>query len=222
MRGSLNSHLRLVLLGAPGAGKGTQSELLCARKGIPHVSTGDLLREAQHAGSRLGQLATQYADKGELLPDEVVSRTVEEKLRETGHDAGFALDGFPRTLVQAEMLDRMLLSLNMQLTAVIYYDCPEEELVRRLSGRLVCENCGRIYHFTDVDAAVGVRCGQCGGNLYRREDDSPDAVRTRLRLYRERTQPLVDYYASRRLLCQVEATGEIEEIYQRTVQALGI
>ncbi|MCA1597156.1 MAG: adenylate kinase [Chloroflexi bacterium] len=220
MRGSLNSPLRLVLLGAPGAGKGTQSQLLCARQGIPHVSTGDILREAQHDGTELDKLATQYADKGELLPDDIVARMVEEKLRETGDAKGFALDGFPRTLVQANLLEKMLAALQMCLSAVIYYDCPEDELVRRLSGRLVCENCGRIYHFTDADSAVGVQCGVCGGTLVRREDDSPAAVRTRLKLYRERTRPLVDYYDSRHLLRRVVATGEIEEIYDRTIEAL--
>jgi adenylate kinase len=221
MRGSSNNPLRLVLLGAPGVGKGTQSQLLCTRLSIPHISTGDLLREAQHAGTRLGKVANAYIDRGELVPDQVITDAVELRLTAAGANTGFALDGFPRTCSQAERLASRLDNMGVSLSGVLYYQCPEEELVRRLSGRRICEGCGKIYHFESGETPPA-SCGVCGGRLYRREDDSPEAIRTRMRLYHEVTQPVADYYRERRILMPIEALGEVEEVYLRSIRALGL
>ena len=220
MRGSSNNPLRLVLLGAPGAGKGTQSQLLCSRLAIPHISTGDLLREAQQAGTRLGRIAAEYLGKGNLVPDEVVTAVVEQRLREAGTQTGFALDGFPRTIVQAERLDLILQSRDARLTGVLFYDVPEEELIRRLSVRWVCADCNRIFTLEPGDPAVDKPCPVCGGRIYRRDDDTPEAIRTRFKNYRECTAPLIDYYRDKHLLYRIEAVGQVEEIYLRSLAAL--
>ncbi|MDQ2732778.1 MAG: adenylate kinase [Armatimonadota bacterium] len=222
MRASSNNPLRIVLLGPPGAGKGTQSELLCARLHIPHISTGELLREAQHAGTRLGRIATACIDKGGLIPDEVITGVVEDRLNSARTHTGFALDGFPRTVAQADGLELILHHLGVQLTAVLYYDTPEDVLIQRLAGRWTCEGCGHIYNFDEPQSGSSKPCDICGGKLYRRADDNPEAIRTRFKVYHECTQPLVEYYASRRLLHTIAAIGQVEEIYLRSLQTLGI
>ena len=211
----------MVLLGGPGAGKGTQSQLLCARLGVPHISTGDVLREARHAGSRLGRIASQHIDKGELVPDNVILGVVDERLMAAGANTGFVLDGFPRTIAQAEGLGTILARQGEVLTGVLYYEVAEDVLVERLAGRRVCDGCGRIYHF-DEPPAEGVGCEACGGSLKQRDDDNPTTIRRRFKLYRECTQPLVDYYRQRRILHTVDATGQVEDVYLRSLRTLGI
>ena len=211
----------MVLLGAPGAGKGTQSELLCARLGIPHISTGDLLREAQNTGTRLGKVVASYVDRGQLVPDDVITGVVEDRLKAGGPVGGFALDGFPRTIPQASRLADILGNLGAILTGVLVYEVPEGELIRRLGGRRVCGGCGKIYNFDDAAQAL-IPCSVCGGRLNQRADDNPDAIRVRLRLYTECTQPVVEFYDHRRMLRRVDAVGSVEEIYLRSLRALGV
>jgi adenylate kinase len=184
--------LNVVLLGAPGAGKGTQGALLTAEFGLVRISTGDLLREALRAGTPLGQAARRYMDAGELVPDDVILGLVREAMKAPAH--GFIFDGFPRTLAQARALDALLAETDARLDAVLVIDVPDETLVRRLSGRRSCPNCGAIFNvYLDPPRQPGV-CDRCGGTLMERADDEPATVRRRLQVYHRQTQPLVDYY----------------------------
>lgn len=214
--------VRLVLLGPPGAGKGTQAERLARATGALHVATGDMFRQAVREATPLGRLAKSFMDRGELVPDDVTVGLVRERLSQEDAAGGFILDGFPRTRPQAEALDRLLSELGRPLTAVLELAVPDDEVVRRLSGRRVCEACGRNYHVEfDPPARPGV-CDACGGRLVQRDDDREETVRRRLEVYRRDTLPLRDFYARRGLLRSVPASGRPEDVTRALLSAAGV
>jgi len=204
--------MNIILIGPPGAGKGTQAAFLCKEYGIPHISTGDMFRAAVKAGTKLGLTAKAYMDRGDLVPDEVTIGIVKERLAEPDTSSGFLLDGFPRTIPQAEALQNVLQSLNKQLTAVINIEVPEEELVRRLTGRLVCKACGATYHRDLNPSPSGDLCGVCSGPLITRADDSEATVRSRLEVYRRQTEPLIAYYQTTGKLKNIDGLLPIDKV----------
>jgi adenylate kinase len=212
--------MRLVLVGAPGAGKGTQAKFIAAHFAIPQISTGNIFRANLAAKTDLGNEAKRYMDAGELVPDEVTISIVRGRLSEDDARAGFLLDGFPRTLPQAEALNLMLEELGTPLEAVLELRIDDEEVVRRLSGRRTCRRCGHVWHVEfDPPAEVGI-CDVCGGELFQRDDDLPDTIRRRLEVYGEQTAPLVSFYADMGLLRSVPARGQVDEVTQRAIAAL--
>jgi adenylate kinase len=213
--------MRLLFLGPPGAGKGTQARELAREWGVPQVATGDMLREAMAAGTPLGREAKQYYDKGDLVPDDVIVRMVAERFRQPDAAAGFILDGFPRTIAQADGLARMLKELGEELDGVIYFDVSEPELVRRLTGRRLCRNCQSPCHLVSAPPQRAGVCDKCGGELYQRSDDSDATVRNRLQVYETQTSPLLDYYRQRGLLRTVSGEGAVEKIRQALREAAG-
>ena len=209
------------MLGAPGAGKGTQAERLVERYGVVHVSTGDMLRAAVAAGTQLGRLAKQYMDAGELVPDEVVIGIVRERLAQADiQERGVLLDGFPRTLAQAEALAEVLSATGLPAPTVVNLKVGEDELVERLSTRRICRACGAIYNLRYDHLDVGDACPKCGGEIYMRDDDKPEAIRERLRVYHAQTAPLIEYYRARGQLMEVEAGGRPEEVGDVVVAAV--
>ena len=213
--------MRLLFLGPPGAGKGTQARELAGEWDVPQVATGDMLREAMSSGTALGREAKQYYDKGNLVPDDVILRMVAERLRQPDAAKGFILDGFPRTIPQADGLAKMLDEIGQKLDAVIYLDVSEPELVRRLTGRRLCRNCQSPYHVVSAPPQREGVCDKCGGELYQRVDDSDATVRNRLHVYETQTAPLLDYYRQRGLLRTVSDEGAVEKIRQALRDAAG-
>jgi len=213
--------MRLLFLGPPGAGKGTQARELAREWDVPQVATGDMLREAMSSGTALGREAKQYYDKGNLVPDDVILRMVAERLRQPDAAKGFILDGFPRTIAQADGLAKMLDEIGQKLDAVIYLDVSEPELVRRLTGRRLCRNCQSPYHVVSAPPQREGVCDKCGGELYQRVDDSDATVRNRLQVYETQTSPLLDYYRQRGLLRTVSGEGAVEKIRQALREAAG-
>jgi len=203
--------MRLVFLGPPGAGKGTQAERLCRDMRWAHISTGDLLREAVAEKTELGLKAAEFMNRGTLVPDDLVVSLVAERLKEDDCTEGFVLDGFPRTLVQGEMLERTLDELGIKLDLVLYFDTGKEVIVKRLSGRRICRNCNANYHVTNIPPKVEGVCDRCGGELYQRDDDKPETVEKRLEVYEEQTAPLIRFYRERGLLKEVSGNLEVEE-----------
>ncbi len=205
--------MNLILLGPPGSGKGTQAKLIVEKYGIPQISTGDMLREAVAKGTELGKEAKKYMDAGQLVPDEVVIGIVKERLQEPDCEKGFILDGFPRTIPQAEALDKMLEELGKKIDAVINIQVPEEEVVKRIVNRRTCRNCGAVYHLIYNPPKEDNKCDKCGGELYQRDDDREETVRQRYKVYKEQTEPLVDYYAKKGVLYNIDGTKSIEEVF---------
>ena len=212
--------MRLVLLGPPGAGKGTQGVFLGERYGIPQISTGDILRDHVQRGTKLGIQARSYMDRGEYVPDDVVVSMVMDRLDDPDADKGFILDGFPRTVAQAEALERALEASDDPLTAVLKFSVGGELAVRRLIGRYTCPNCGRTYHMEYKPPAEDELCDICGATLERRADDDELTARRRLAVYREQASPLERFYAERDLLHQVDAEASPDEVIARTIDVL--
>ncbi len=212
--------MNLILLGAPGAGKGTQAKKIVEKYGIPHIATGDILREAVAKGTELGKKAKEYMDRGELVPDEIVIGIVKERLQQPDCEKGFLLDGFPRTLKQAEALDDMLKELGKKIDAVIYIDVPEEEVVKRIVNRRTCRNCGAVYHLIYAPPKEPNKCDKCGGELYQRDDDKEETVRQRFKVYMENTAPLIEYYEKKGILYKVDGTKNIDEVFQQIDEVL--
>jgi adenylate kinase len=215
--------MRLVLLGAPGAGKGTQAKKIIEKYPMPQISTGDLLRAAVAAGTELGKAAKAVMDKGELVPDSVVLGMVEERLKQDDCKAGYILDGFPRNTKQAEALDEMLAKLGMSLTAALSVDVPFENLMKRLTGRRTCKSCGQMFNvYFGAPKKEGV-CDKCGGELFQRDDDKEETIKKRLDVYTAQTAPLIDYYGKKNILKSVDgASGTIDEIFVKVCDALGL
>jgi adenylate kinase len=212
--------VRLVLVGPPGAGKGTQAQFVAAQFAIPKISTGDIFRANVSQGSELGVTAKKYMDAGDLVPDEVTNAMVRERLKEDDAVDGFLLDGFPRNVPQAETLQEMLGDMGLNLDVVLELVVDDEEVIRRLSGRRTCRSCGHIWH-VDFDPPVreGI-CDHCGGELFQRDDDKPDTVRHRLDVYVEQTAPLISYYAEQGILLGIDATGPVDDVTERAIAAL--
>jgi adenylate kinase len=204
--------MRVLFLGPPGAGKGTQARDLAQEWGVPHIATGDMLREAMAADTPLGREAKQYYDRGALVPDEVIVGMIADRLAQPDAKRGFILDGFPRTIGQAEALARLLDSLGQPLERVLFFDVSEAELLRRLTGRRVCRNCGATYHAVSAPPLRAGVCDRCGGELTQRADDSEATVRNRLNVYATQTAPLLEYYRRRGLLTPVPGEGSIDGI----------
>lgn len=212
--------MRLVLLGAPGVGKGTQAKLISEKLGIPQVSTGDMLRRAETAGTEVGLRAKKYMDAGDLVPDEVIIGVVEERLREPDCQLGYILDGFPRTLAQAQALDHLLRRLDTPLHTVLAFEVGEEEIIRRLGGRRVCVSCQATFHDTNQPPKQPGVCDKCQGALVIRDDDTPNAILHRLKVYGELTEPLLAFYAERGLLHRVDASRPVDEVMQTVTEVL--
>jgi adenylate kinase len=212
--------VRLILLGPPGVGKGTQAKLLIERYGIPQISTGDILREAVRNGTQLGLEAKKYMDAGGLVPDEVVVGLIADRIAREDCAKGFILDGFPRTIPQAEALDRMIAGAGLSLDAVVSLTVDDAELMRRLTGRRTCPACGSMYHATSNPPKKEGICDGCGGGLIIRSDDSEETVSERLRQYRAKTEPLIGYYRKTGLLREVDGLGTIDGIFGRITGTL--
>ncbi len=210
----------VIVMGPPGAGKGTQSALLAERLGVPHVSTGDLLRDAIARGTPLGQLAKPYVERGELVPDETMIGLVRERLLEPDARRGAVLDGFPRTVAQAQALNRALAGMGRQVDAVVYLRVPVDEVIERIAGRYVCPQCGATYHRRTNPPRLSGRCDQEGAALTQRPDDRPEVVRRRLEVYHAQTAPLVDFYRQQRLLIEVDGTQAVEKVLESVLAAL--
>jgi adenylate kinase len=212
--------MRLVLVGPPGAGKGTQAEFIAAHLSVPKISTGDIFRANVSQGTPLGVEAKRYMDAGKLVPDEVTINMVRDRLAEPDAAEGFLLDGFPRTTPQAAALDKLLADLGTALDLVLELVVDDDEVIRRLSGRRTCRGCGKIWHVEfDPPLREGV-CDRCGGELFQRDDDKPETIAERLRVYARDTAPLVDYYGAQGKLVGIDATGPVEDITQRAIDAL--
>ena len=212
--------MRLVLVGPPGAGKGTQAEFIAAHLAVPKISTGDIFRANVAQGTPLGVEAKRYMDAGHLVPDEVTINMVGERLSESDAADGFLLDGFPRTVPQANALDKLLADLGGGLDLVIELVVENEEVIRRLSGRRTCRGCGRIWHIEfDAPSREGV-CDRCGGELFQRDDDKAETIAERLKVYARDTAPLVDYYGAQGKLVGIDATGPVEDVTVRAIDAL--
>ncbi len=204
--------MNIVLFGPPGAGKGTQAKKLAGHYKIPHISTGDILRANLREGTELGLAAKEYMDKGELVPDEVLIGIVKNRLVEPDCQVGFLLDGYPRTILQADSLSGILDEISKPLEVVLNIDVPDDELVIRLGGRRMC-SCGASYHIKFNPPEKDGICDSCGGTLYQRDDDRDDAILQRLKVYQEKTQPLIDYYGRMGILVTVGGTGDIDEVF---------
>jgi adenylate kinase len=212
--------VRLVLVGPPGAGKGTQAEFIAAHFGIPKISTGDIFRANVSGGTELGKQAKKYMDAGDLVPDEVTNAMVRDRLAEDDAADGFLLDGFPRNVAQADELNGILDQLGSPLTVVLDLEVDTDEVVKRLSGRRTCKKCGHVWHLEFDPPSVEGVCDRCGGLLYQRDDDLPETVRHRLEVYADQTAPLIGFYRKLGKLVAIEALGHVEDVTERAIAAL--
>ena len=212
--------MRLVLLGAPGAGKGTQAKMLIEKYKIPQISTGDILRKAVADSTPLGKEAKVIMDKGELVPDKIVLGLVEERVKQDDCKKGFILDGFPRNTAQAEALDKMLNATGLPIDSALSVDVPKDDLMKRLTGRRTCKNCQQMYNVYYSPPKKDVVCDKCGGELFQRGDDKEDTIKKRLEVYDAQTAPLIDYYNKKGILKSVMGVGNIDEIFNKVCALL--
>jgi len=212
--------MHVIIMGPPGSGKGTQGKLIAEKYHIPQISTGDILREAVRHGSALGLKAKAYMVRGELVPDEVVIEIIQERVEQRNCERGFLLDGFPRTVAQANALERMLGKRGLGIDHVINMEIETEELIRRLRGRMTCSRCGAMYHLLFTPPKKEGMCDICGDSLYQRDDDKEETIRSRMEVYSHQTGPLIQYYASQGLVRSVNGVGNIDNIFHRILEAI--
>jgi len=212
--------VRVVLVGPPGAGKGTQAQFIASQLAIPKVSTGDIFRYNVSAGTEMGRQAKTFMERGDLVPDKVTIAMVASRLQEDDAQAGFLLDGFPRNVPQAETLKKMLADWGLPLDLVLELVVDHDEVIRRLSGRRTCRKCGRVWHVAFDPPSVPGKCDECGGELFQRDDDREETIRHRLEVYQHQTQPLISYYADEGILLGIDATGPVDDVTDRALLAL--
>ncbi len=212
--------MKIIMLGAPGAGKGTQSERIGAKYGLPQISTGDIFRANLSAGTELGMKAKTYMDAGELVPDELTCDLVVDRISKDDCANGYILDGFPRTLAQADLLTKVLAESGDKVDFAVNGDVPDENIIARMSGRRVCGKCGKPYHIVNMPPKVEGICDNCGGELIQRKDDLAETVKNRLTVYHDQTQPLIDYYDGKGCLVTVDGTKDIDEVFADIIAAL--
>ena len=213
--------MKIIMLGAPGAGKGTQAKMIADKYGVPHISTGDIFRANIKNGTELGMEAKKYMDQGLLVPDELTVRILLDRVAQDDCKNGYVLDGFPRTIPQAEVLDSELTKLGDHIDYAINVDVPDENIVKRMSGRRACLTCGATYHIEHVPPKKEGICDVCGSELVLRDDDKPETVKNRLNVYHEQTQPLIDFYTEKGVLKTVDGTGPMEEVFAAITAILG-
>lgn len=213
--------MKVIMLGAPGAGKGTQAKRIADRYGVPHISTGDIFRANMKNGTELGMEAKKYMDAGQLVPDELTVKILLDRVAQDDCKNGYVLDGFPRTIPQAEVLDRALAELGDHVDYAIDVDVPDENIVRRMSGRRACTGCGATYHIEHVPPKAEGICDRCGETLVLRDDDKPETVQNRLKVYHDQTQPLISYYTNKGILRTVDGTKDMEDVFAAITEILG-
>ena len=213
--------MKIIMLGAPGAGKGTQAKMIAEKYGIPHVSTGDIFRANIKNGTELGMEAKKYMDQGQLVPDELTVKILLDRVAQDDCKNGYVLDGFPRTIPQAEVLDKALTELGDAIDFAIDVNVPDENIVKRMSGRRACLSCGTTYHIEHIPPKKEGICDKCGQELVLRDDDKPETVLNRLKVYHDQTQPLIEYYKKAGVLAEVDGTLDMEEVFQAIVRILG-
>lgn len=213
--------MKIIMLGAPGAGKGTQAKKIAAKYAIPHISTGDIFRANIKNNTELGQKAKTYMDKGELVPDELVVDLIMDRFKEADCANGYVLDGFPRTIPQAEALDKALSANGESVDYAVNVEVPDENIINRMSGRRACVGCGATYHIKFNAPKVEGVCDTCGEKLILRDDDKPETVKNRLSVYHEQTQPLIDYYSKKGVLAEVDGTQSMDDVFNAIVNVLG-
>ena len=213
--------MKIIMLGAPGAGKGTQAKKIAEKYSIPHISTGDIFRANIKNGTELGMKAKTFMDQGLLVPDELVVDLVVDRVQQEDCANGYVLDGFPRTIPQAEALDNALSALGQKMDYAINVEVPDENIVNRMGGRRACVGCGATYHLVYAPTQVENVCDKCQGELILREDDKPETVQKRLNVYHEQTQPLIDYYTGKEIMVEVDGTVDINDVFQAIVNVLG-
>ena len=213
--------MRIIMLGAPGAGKGTQAKKIAEKYSIPHISTGDIFRANIKNGTELGAKAKEYMDKGLLVPDELVCDLVVDRIQQADCEKGYILDGFPRTIPQAEALENALNAIEQKLDYAIDIDVPDENIINRMSGRRACVGCGATYHVVFNPTKVEGKCDVCGESLILRDDDKPETVKKRLDVYHTQTQPLIDFYSARKVLVEVDGTQSMDKVFEDIMKILG-
>lgn len=213
--------MKIIMLGAPGAGKGTQAKMLADKYEIPHISTGDIFRANIKDGTELGKKAKTYMDQGLLVPDELVCDLVVDRVKQDDCTKGYILDGFPRTIPQAESLDAALAAIDSKIDYAVNVEVPDENIVRRMSGRRACVSCGATYHIVHIPTKVEGICDRCGSELILRDDDKPETVTKRLNVYHEQTQPLIEYYTKKDALVEVDGTKDMNDVFNAIVEILG-
>ena len=213
--------MKIIMLGAPGAGKGTQAKMIAEKCGIPHISTGDIFRANIKNGTELGAKAKEYMDKGLLVPDELVCDLVVDRIQQADCEKGYMLDGFPRTIPQAEALENALNAIEQKLDYAIDIDVPDENIINRMSGRRACVGCGATYHVLFNPTKVEGKCDVCGESLILRDDDKPETVKKRLDVYHTQTQPLIDFYTERKVLVEVDGTQSMDKVFDDIMKILG-
>lgn len=213
--------MKIIMLGAPGAGKGTQAKMLADKYEIPHISTGDIFRANIKDGTELGKKAKTYMDQGLLVPDELVCDLVVDRVKQDDCTKGYILDGFPRTIPQAESLDAALAAIDSKIDYAVNVEVPDENIVRRMSGRRACVSCGATYHIVHIPTKVEGICDRCGSELILRDDDKPETVTKRLNVYHEQTQPLIEYYTKKDALVEIDGTKDMNDVFNAIVEILG-